>query len=493
MGRRYRIELRSFIDMRSPAVRSGAGPAARPEDKGNKGRRSNVEYMICDRLKEKIVRCGVIGIMTLLFVMICGCEVRAGMNLETEAAVSGISVALNNYYARTMKPEEALAESVSLVANDAIVVTEETTKKTTHAVQKLVEDVTPEEEEIVKEGEGGLTWGTVKGTASLRLRDKPSADAKTLTLLAEGEHYIVTGQEGQFLKIQVDDDLEGYVFKDYIDTSISYDDELALERAKLAAQAEQAKKEAAEALKKLEEVKKSRASGETAKAAETAAKAEETTAKATEKAAETTKAETTKGETTKAETADDDAKPQETVEELNWGDDDGDDSDEETEAVEAPDFDEEMSEQEETEEAGEDDWTPDETVASGGGTGPGGVTDATRTAMVAYAKQFLGNPYVYGGTSLTEGCDCSGFTQAIYSYFGMSIGRSSRDQAAKGTSISPSDAQPGDLFFYDSSGTINHVAMYIGGGQVIHSSSSATGIKISNAYYRTPCRVCTYF
>ncbi len=120
------------------------------------------------------------------------------------------------------------------------------------------------------------------------------------------------------------------------------------------------------------------------------------------------------------------------------------------------------------------------------------VMSATREAIVAYAKQFLGNPYVYGGSSLTDGTDCSGFTMRIYEHFGISTGRSSRDQAAKGREIPVSEVQPGDLLFYASGDTINHVAMYIGGGQIIHAGSSKTGICIANANYRTPCKAVTF-
>lgn len=134
------------------------------------------------------------------------------------------------------------------------------------------------------------------------------------------------------------------------------------------------------------------------------------------------------------------------------------------------------------------------------GNGPGyftpegeqAVMSATREAIVAYAKQFLGNPYVYGGSSLTDGTDCSGFTMRIYEHFGISTGRSSRDQAAKGKEIPVSEVQPGDLLFYASGDTINHVAMYIGGGQIIHAGSSKTGICIANANYRTPCKAVTF-
>ena len=112
--------------------------------------------------------------------------------------------------------------------------------------------------------------------------------------------------------------------------------------------------------------------------------------------------------------------------------------------------------------------------------------------MVAYAKQFLGNPYVYGGTSLTDGADCSGFTMRIYEHFGIDIGRSSRDQAVKGREIPIESVQPGDLLFYASGDYINHVAMYVGGGQIIHASTKKTGITMCTAYYRTPYKAVTF-
>ena len=114
-----------------------------------------------------------------------------------------------------------------------------------------------------------------------------------------------------------------------------------------------------------------------------------------------------------------------------------------------------------------------------------GVSDI-RVSIVQFAKQFLGNPYVWGGTSLTNGTDCSGFTMGIYRNYGIYLPHSSRAQANCGRRISTSELKPGDLIFYGSGSSINHVAMYIGGGQVIHASSKKTGIKISNAFYRNP-------
>lgn len=117
-----------------------------------------------------------------------------------------------------------------------------------------------------------------------------------------------------------------------------------------------------------------------------------------------------------------------------------------------------------------------------------GVSDV-RVELVEYAKQFLGNPYVWGGTSLTKGADCSGFVLSVFKEFGVSLPHYSGSQAKQGKKISASELQPGDLVFYaNSSGTINHVAIYIGNGQVIHASSPKTGIKISKYNYRTPAK-----
>ena len=126
--------------------------------------------------------------------------------------------------------------------------------------------------------------------------------------------------------------------------------------------------------------------------------------------------------------------------------------------------------------------------SEGGSSSSSSSSSSVGSSMVAYAMQFLGNPYVYGGTSLTHGTDCSGFTQGIYAHFGYSIPRTSSAQAAASTTISSSELRPGDLIFYGSGSSVSHVAMYMGGGQVIHASNPSDGIKISNAFYRTPIK-----
>lgn len=103
-------------------------------------------------------------------------------------------------------------------------------------------------------------------------------------------------------------------------------------------------------------------------------------------------------------------------------------------------------------------------------------------AVVSYALQFVGNPYVYGGTSLTKGADCSGFTQSIYKNFGISLSRTVRGQASQGTKVSFSDIRPGDIVFYSGNGgkSSTHVGIYIGGSKIVHAATSSKGIVISN-------------
>ena len=117
-----------------------------------------------------------------------------------------------------------------------------------------------------------------------------------------------------------------------------------------------------------------------------------------------------------------------------------------------------------------------------------GVSDV-RVDLVEYAKQFVGNRYVWGGTSLTKGADCSGFVLSVFKKYGISLPHHAASQAGYGTKITAGDLQPGDLIFYGNSrGSINHVAIYIGGGQVGHASNERTGIKISNYKYRSPVK-----
>ncbi len=128
--------------------------------------------------------------------------------------------------------------------------------------------------------------------------------------------------------------------------------------------------------------------------------------------------------------------------------------------------------------------------SSSGSSSSGNSSDygsSTGAQIAAYAQKFVGNKYVYGGTSLTNGTDCSGFTMSVYAQFGYSIPRTSSAQSTYGTSVSLSNLQAGDLVFYKNGGSVGHVGMYIGGGSIVHASNEIDGIKISDMYYRQPC------
>lgn len=344
-----------------------------------------------------------------------------------------------------------------------------------------------------KAKEVGKTYGTVVDTTSLRLRESPDLTSKTLTLLSEGAQYSVVGQEGDFLKVSVDTDLEGYVFKDYMKTSVEFNKAVSVEEEKAKKEDEAKRKEEADkAIKELEAAKKAESkaaetkAGTTASKKETAAAKTETTAapkaetqketaKETEAAIKVIAANPEKAEdvTVAAPTVKQETKAETKIE-----------TKAETKAetiVEAK-----------TETKSEGPGTKKETSSSKS-TESSSVETASRTALIAYAQQFLGNPYVYGGTSLTKGADCSGFVMSVFSHFGISTGRSSRDQAARGKTIPVSEVKPGDLLFYASGSYINHVGIYVGNGKIIHSSTPATGICYAPSNYRTPCKAVTFF
>ena len=120
-------------------------------------------------------------------------------------------------------------------------------------------------------------------------------------------------------------------------------------------------------------------------------------------------------------------------------------------------------------------------------------TSSIGDQIVAYALQFVGNPYVWGGTSLTDGADCSGFTQSVFAAFGIYIPRTAAEQAGSGTPVDLGSLQPGDLIFYSDGGTIGHVSIYIGNGQVVHASSPSTGIIVSDRSYRSEYSAVRYY
>ena len=500
-----------------------------------------------------------------------------------------------------------------------------------------------------------VTYATVVDIDNVRLRTTPNITSNTLTMLGGGEKFVVVGQDNNFVKVQVDDDLTGYVYKDFIKTDISYKTAKtteestieALEKAKLETEAKEAmdiyqnlvdadgdktiaakKDTVVEDTTKAKETKKSTETTEKTTSEKTgtepktikspAAEKRETpaskevninvpdtikgTSKANEEKSETPKETTKQPETTLKPTSKltEDATKQSTKAETNADTVEAtknseekkvsetikaiEDTKKETEsskvtietvkepeetkipettkqtetvqekidAVQAPEtisaVEDTTKQTEATTVAEQPQTKPAESkveistqATTAAGYGPGGNTEksketetkakkvqkessvvtgenggpgvskskatteattestkaaakekASRSAIVAYAKQYVGNPYVYGGTSLTNGADCSGFVMRVYEKFGISTGRNTRQQANNGREISVSEVQPGDLLFYGSGGEISHVGIYMGDGKIVHAANKNLGITIGRSDYRTPIKAVTF-
>lgn len=500
-----------------------------------------------------------------------------------------------------------------------------------------------------------VTYATVVDIDNVRLRTTPNITSNTLTMLGGGEKFVVVGQDNNFVKVQVDDDLTGYVYKDFIKTDISYKTAKtteestieALEKAKLETEAKEAmdiyqnlvdadgdktiaakKDTVVEDTTKAKETKKSteatekttsektgtepktikspaaekretpaskevninvpdtikgtsKANEEKSEAPKETTKQPETTLKPTSKPTEDATKQSTKAETN-ADTVEatknsEEKKVSETIKAIEDTKKETESSKVTIETVKEPEVTKipETTKQTETVQEKIDAVQAPETISAvedttkqteattvaeqpqtkpaeskveistqattAAGYGPGGNTEksketetkakkvqkessvvtgenggpgvskskatteattestkaaakekASRSAIVAYAKQYVGNPYVYGGTSLTNGADCSGFVMRVYEKFGISTGRNTRQQANNGREISVSEVQPGDLLFYGSGGEISHVGIYMGDGKIVHAANKNLGITIGRSDYRTPIKAVTF-
>lgn len=300
---------------------------------------------------------------------------------------------------------------------------------------------------------------------NLRLREEPNLTSSVLTMVSSGSRYVVQGDEGDFYKVEVDADLIGYIAKSYCKVEVEFDQAVSLEeeRQKLEEEA-QRKRDAQTAIANLEQTIKVEENKDVIIPANPAQ---------SDDSAITSAPSANTAQNSQAQSPSS-----------------GQNSSDSKSAASAPGKTNSSNSSSQIGSSGPSSGTVSSPVAGPGSSAA--VVSATRTAIVAYAKQFLGNPYVYGGTSLTNGADCSGFTQSVFAHFGITTGRSSRDQAAKGKEISMSAIQPGDLLFYASGSYINHVAIYIGDGKIIHSSNPTTGITITKYNYRTPCKAATF-
>lgn len=247
-------------------------------------------------------------------------------------------------------------------------------------------------------------------TETLKVREKKNTNCTILTLVPEGERYLVKSQSKKWVKIEVEEGTVGYVSADYVKVytrfkkAVSIEEEEAEARRKAEAAAAAAEAEAAERARQ---------------AAQSASRSQASRSSSSNRSSRSSSSSSSRRSSSSSSSS-------------------------------------------------------GSSSVSGGGSG---------SAIANYAVKFVGNPYSYGGTSLTNGADCSGFTMAVFRRFGISLPHGSGSQAGCGRKVSLSEAKPGDLVFYASGGRIHHVALYIGGGRIVHAKGKAYGIVTDSVGY----------
>lgn len=297
----------------------------------------------------------------------------------------------------------------------------------------------------------GTKWAEVT-TTTLKVREKATTDSAVLTLIPLGESYQVIKEKEDWVKILLDEGDEdgesttGWVSKDYVKINVEFEHAISIEEEEAERRREEeARKAEEEQLRKLEEQRRQ----------------QEAAANSSNNSGSSNSGSSNSGSSSSGSSS------------SSSGSSSSGNSGSSSSGSSSSGSSSSGSSNSGSSSSGSSDTGS--TVASGDG-----------SDIAAYAQKFVGNPYVYGGTSLTNGTDCSGFTQSVYKHFGISIPRTSSAQSGTGKKVSLDSLQAGDLVFYANNGRVNHVAMYIGGGQVVHASNPKSGIKISTLKYRTP-------
>lgn len=305
----------------------------------------------------------------------------------------------------------------------------------------------------------GTKWATVN-TTTLFVREKKSTDSTILTMIPLGEEFEVKKVYKEWVKIVVDEGDEadnatvGYVSKDYVDISVTFEEAISIAEEKAEARR---KAEAEAALAAQQEAQQQAAQQQqAASTSSSSASSSNTSSSSSSTNSSTSSSSSSTSNSTSSNTNSSSSSSANNT-------------------------------------SSNSSSTSSSTSSNTGSSSSSASNGATGSKVAAFAQKFVGNPYVYGGTSLTNGTDCSGFTQSVFANFGINIPRTSSAQSCSGKSVNLSGVQPGDLIFYARNGSISHVALYIGGGQVVHASNEKTGIKISNMYYRTPSCARRYY
>lgn len=281
-------------------------------------------------------------------------------------------------------------------------------------------------------------------TETLKVREAKNTDCAVLTLVSGEESFEVIREDKDWVKIMVDGDTKGFVSKEYVDITVKFKKAVSIEEEREAAR----KKAAAEAA---------------------AARAEQEAQQRQQQQASSNSGSSSSSSSSGSSSSSSNS---------------GSSSHKSSSGSSS------SSHKSSSGSSNKSSSSSSSHKSSGGGNSSNGSGDVIGSgdgsAIASYALQFVGNPYVYGGTSLTNGTDCSGFTMSIFRKFGISLPRTSGSQSGVGRKISVSEARAGDLIFYARNGHVNHVALCIGGGRVVHASNPSVGITTSNIGYRTP-------
>ena len=364
------------------------------------------------------------------------------------------------------------------------------------------------------------------GAEVLNVRSEPSADSEIVATVTNTQEVEVVEDCGEWLKVAVDADCYGYVSVEYVNAEMQYkvaetveekQDRLDAEyQAYLDAQAaEQAQAEAEyQAYLDQQAAEQAQAEAEYQAYLDAQAAADQATQQADEQAAidaanaaqeqyqQYLNAQAQADAQAQAK-ADAEAAANQAQNDAQQAQDNADAYEDYTDNTYQDDtsYDDSSSDDGSYDDGSYDDGSYDDSSSSDDGSyddsSSAGSDDSsyssTGSEIVNFAVQFVGNPYVWGGTSLTNGADCSGFTQSVFAHFGISLPRTAAEQCGSGTPVDLGSIQPGDLLFYDGGSGIGHVSIYMGNGQVVHASNASTGITISSYGYRTPCAARRYF
>lgn len=303
----------------------------------------------------------------------------------------------------------------------------------------------------------------VNHAVSLNVRSAADESSEVVASLDEGAEAEIVADEDNWFKVALDADTYGYVSKDYVEEKTAYPTGDTIEEMLSEAEAESQEDTSSQEEEPAEETVPSEQSTEQVQETETAAGQEN--ALDPQPQPETVQAETPQTETPQTEAAQ---------------------AETEAAVTEAP----QTETAAETEAPGEK-ASQTEAAAEADSTAPASTAgSATGAAVVAYASQFVGNPYVWGGTSLTSGADCSGFTQSVFANFGVYLPHDAASQLYCGTQVSIDDLAPGDLVFFSSGSGIDHVAIYAGNGSIIHAANKDAGICWGSLNWMTPVGAC---